>query len=128
MAIEPKDKTKPKTGQQKNLLLLAASKNTRDLAQSSVSPNSKIEKILSISVFMKGFDWVQAIAGWSQEGQKKVNIIIPQVLVDLVVEGPRLIFTQIWECPYFSCLITGNVSAFFSSLKMLITGLDHKMA
>ena len=47
--------TKSKTGGRKDLLL-AAGKNTRDLAQSSVSPNSKIEKVLSISVFLKGFD------------------------------------------------------------------------
>ena len=39
MAIEPKDKTKPKTGRQKDLILLAASKNTRDLSQ-ALSPQT----------------------------------------------------------------------------------------
>ena len=41
VGVKPKDTTKPKIWRRKDLLLLAASKNTGGLSQSSVSPNSK---------------------------------------------------------------------------------------
>ena len=48
VGVKSKDTTKPKFRRRKDLLLLAASKeNTRVLSQSSVSPNSKIGKVLS---------------------------------------------------------------------------------
>ena len=47
VGIETKDTTKPKIGRRKNLLLAARKENTGDLSQSTVSPNSKTEKVLS---------------------------------------------------------------------------------
>ena len=47
MDVKPKDTTKPKIGRKKDLLLLAETKNTRDLSQGSVSPDSKIGEVLS---------------------------------------------------------------------------------
>ena len=46
MTIDPKDTTRPKNGKRKDLLL-AESKNTKDLSQSSVSLNSKIREVVS---------------------------------------------------------------------------------
>ena len=46
MDVEPKDTAKPKIGR-RIYLLAAGKKNTRDLSQSSVPLNSKMEKILS---------------------------------------------------------------------------------
>ena len=44
VTVSSKDKTKPKIGRRKDLLLFAASKeNTGDLCQSSVSQKSEIE-------------------------------------------------------------------------------------
>lgn len=47
VGVQPKDTTKPKIGRGKDLLLVASKENTRDLSQSSVSPNSKIGEVLS---------------------------------------------------------------------------------
>ena len=48
VGIEAQDTPKSKIGRKKDLLLLAAAKeSTGDLSQSSVSPNSKIGEFLS---------------------------------------------------------------------------------
>ena len=41
VGIEPKDTTKPKSRRRRDLLLATSKENTRDLSQSSISPNSK---------------------------------------------------------------------------------------
>ena len=45
--VETRDTVKTKVGRKKDLLLAASKENTRDLSQSSVSPNSKIGEGLS---------------------------------------------------------------------------------
>ena len=47
VGMEPKDTTKPKIRKRKDLLLVASKENTRDVSQSSVSPNSKTGEVLS---------------------------------------------------------------------------------
>ena len=47
VGVEPKDTTKAKSGRRRDLLLAASEENTRDLSQSSVSPNSRIGEVLS---------------------------------------------------------------------------------
>ena len=47
VGVEPKATTKPKMERRKDLLLATSKENTGDLSPSSVSPNSKIGKVLS---------------------------------------------------------------------------------
>ena len=47
MGVQPRDTMKSKVRRRKDLLLATSKENTRDLSQSSVSPNSKIEGVLS---------------------------------------------------------------------------------
>ena len=47
VGVEPIATTKPKSRERKDLLLAANKENTGDLCQSRVSPNSKIEDVLS---------------------------------------------------------------------------------
>ena len=52
VGIEAQDTPKSKTEKKKDLLLLAAAKeSTGDLSQSSVSPNSKIGQVLSYGLY-----------------------------------------------------------------------------
>lgn len=44
---EPKDTTKVKMRRRKDLFLAASKENTRDLSQSSISPNCTMRKVLS---------------------------------------------------------------------------------
>ena len=47
VGVEPKDVTKSKSRRRKDLFLAASRENTRDLSQSSASPNSKTGEISS---------------------------------------------------------------------------------
>ena len=50
VGVEPKDTTKAESGRRKDLLLAASKENTRDLSQSSVSPNSKVGEVFKLRV------------------------------------------------------------------------------
>ena len=124
-----KDTTQSKFKRRKDLLFAASKENIRDLPQSRVSLNSKTG---SFKVKIHAFSWrgfggphSLSFINW---GIEKINIINLWVSVDLVVECFRLIFTietELGVFPsdicygYFSCLIIGNVSAFFYSLRIL---------
>ena len=60
--VETRDTVKTKVERNKDLLLTASKENTRDLFQSSVSPNSKTGGVLSHG-YMSIHEGVEAING-----------------------------------------------------------------